>query len=177
MADVSDDDTFTFIPAKTRLTPFDRRLRELRELQERHEELSTQPDKERRLAELEYQIREAKKRFEEETRRDGDEGWRRRRDVDSWRAGEGRESRNASRRKVRAKPNENLSHLTAAEKEERKRGQRADRNFVKRREANGASASDIQAELIVRQQQRNSMRQAESEEVNQKMSDPTFGMF
>jgi len=166
MADVSDDDTFTFIPAQIRLTPFDRRLKELRELLEQHEELSKQPNSERRLAVLEYRIRKAKERFEEEKRRDGDDGWRRRRDVDSWRSGEGRELRNSSRRKVRDKPNEDLSHMTDEQKEERKRDQRADGNFVKRREAKGAAAADIQAELIVRQQQGNPMT-----------NDPTFGMF
>ncbi|TNM60547.1 hypothetical protein [Aliirhizobium smilacinae] len=177
MADASDDDTFTFIPPQIRLTPFDRRLRELRELQERYEELARQPNKERRLAELKYQIREAKKRFEEEKRRDGDENWRRRRDVDSWRSGEGRELRNSSRRKVRDKPNEDLSHMTDEQKEERKRDQRADGNFVKRREAKGVAVANIQAELIVRQQQRNSMRQAALETENPMTSDPYFGMF
>lgn len=98
MADNSDDDTFTFIPAQIRLTPFDRRLKELRELQAQYEELSKQPNRERRLAGLGYQILKAKERFEEEKRRDGDDVWRRRRDVDDWRAGEGRELRNASRR-------------------------------------------------------------------------------
>lgn len=177
MADVSDDDTFTFIPPQIRLTPFDRRRQELRALQEKYEELSEQPNRERQLAALDYLVRRAKERFEEENKRGLDDGWRRRREVDSWRSGEGRELRNSSRRKVRDKPNEDLSHMTDEQKEERKRDQRADGNFVKRREAKGAAAADIQAELIVRQQQRNSMRRAAAEAGNPMTSDPTFGMF
>ena len=44
MADYSHDDTFTFIPAQIRLTPFDHRLKELRELQEKHEQLLAAPN-------------------------------------------------------------------------------------------------------------------------------------
>ncbi len=177
MADDSNDDTFTFIPPQIKLTPFDRRLKELRELQEKHEQLSKQPNKERRLAEVEYQLRNAKDKFEEEKRRDGDEAWRKRRGIDSWRSGEGREARNASRRKVRAKPNEDLSHMTDEQKKEHKRDQRADSNFIKRREASGASAADIQAELAARQQRRANNRQAVSDAGNDMAAHPDFGMF
>jgi hypothetical protein len=177
MADVSDDDTFTFIPAQIRLTPFDRRLRELRDLEVKYEELSKHPNNERRLAGLRYQIRKAKERFEEEKRRDADDGWRQRRNTDAWRAGEGREIRNASRRKVRSKPNEDLSHLTANQKEERKRDQRADLNFEKRQTANGVSEPDIQAALALRRQQRARERSASAETENAMLSVPTFGMF
>ncbi|KSV61486.1 hypothetical protein N185_10710 [Sinorhizobium sp. GW3] len=177
MAIMNDDDTCVFIPAEIKLTPFDRRQQELRALQEKYDELSKQPKRERQLAELDFLIRRAKERFAEENRRGVDDGWRRRREVDSWRSGEGREARNSSRRKVRDKPNEDLSHMTDAQKEERKRDQRADANFVKRRAAKGVAASDIQAELTVRQQQRDGMRAAAAVAGSPMTSNPTFGMF
>lgn len=177
MADLSDDDIVTFIPAQIRLTPFDRRQKELRELLEQHEELSKQLNNERRLVVLEYRIQKARERLDEEKRRDGDDGWRRRRDVDSWRAGEGRELRNASRRAVRAHPNENLSHMTPEEKDRHKRDQRADANFKKRQIAKGVTEPAIQAALALRRQQRACERLAATEAENSMLRDPTFGMF
>lgn len=177
MAEVSDDDTFTFIPAQIRLTPYDRRLRELQDLEEKYEELSKHPNNERRLAGLGYQVRKAKERFEEEKRRDADDGWRQRRNTDAWRAGEGREIRNASRRKVRSKPNEDLSHLSAEQKDERKRGQRADANFIKRRVEEGMSEADIQIALASRQQERTAKRATKSQVEQSLAENPAYGMF
>ncbi|WHA42961.1 hypothetical protein [Agrobacterium larrymoorei] len=177
MEDVSDDDTFTFIPAQVRLTPYDRRLRELRIWEERYDELAKHPNNERRLAGLGYKVREAKKRFEEEKRRDADDGWRQRRNVDVWRAGEGREIRNASRRKVRSKPNEDLSHLTAEQKKARARGQRADANFIKRRTREGMSEADIEVALELRRRERIA-KLATKSLVDRPLADnPGYGMF
>ncbi len=177
MVDVSEDDTCTFIPQQIRLTPYDRRMQELRSLRDKYDEVSKQPNKERQLAQLAYLIRRAEERLEEEMRRDGDDGWRRRRDIDRWRSGDGRESRNASRRKVRSEPNEDLSHMTPEQKEQRKRDQRADANFIKRQEAKGLAASDIQARLLLRQEQRESKRGAAADSESAMTRNSAFGMF
>lgn len=154
MENLNDGDTYVFEPAVIKLTPYDRRLKELRELQDRREELLTYPDSQRRVAELDYQIKRAEERFEMEKKRSIDDSWRRRRDIDEWRSRGGRELRNASRRKVRNKPNEDLSHLSPEQKLDRKRIQRSDANFVKRKRKAGVPAFDIQAALLDRQLRR-----------------------
>ncbi|MGO7050596.1 hypothetical protein [Rhizobium leguminosarum] len=176
MENRNDDDAYAFIPATIKLTPYDRRLRELRSLREKRE-LAISSNDHRRMAELDYQIKKAEERLEEEKRRDADEKWRRLRDIDDWRSRNGRASRNAGRRKVRNKPNEDLSHMTPAQKEERKRDQRADANFIKRQEAKGVAASDIQVWLMLRQQERDRKRGAAAEAECGMASNPTFGMF
>lgn len=158
MENLNDDDTYVFEPAAIRLTPYDRRLKELRDLQDKREELLGYPDSPRRIAELDYLIQKAQKRFDTEKKRSTDDEWRRRRDTDDWRSRDGRELRNASRRKVRSKPNENLSHLTSEQKEQRKRDQRSDANFIKRREQDGMPQDNIQAALLLRQQERGAKR-------------------
>jgi len=177
MENLNDDDSYVFEPAIIKFTPFDRRLKELRDLQEKREVLLTQPDNQRQLAVLDYQIRNAQDRFDTEQKRDADDAWRRRRDIDDWRSREGREIRNASRRKVRSKPNEDLSHLTPEQKEERKRAQRADANFIKRRREEGMPEADIQAALALRQQERDAKRNATADVERQLATNPTFGMF
>ncbi|NEJ21114.1 hypothetical protein GR247_13160 [Rhizobium leguminosarum] len=176
MENPNDDDVYVFTPATIKLTPYDRRLRELRALREQRE-LSISSSNQRRMAELDYQIKKAEERLEKEKRRDADEKWRRLRDIDDWRSRNGRASRNASRRKVRNEPNEDLSHMTPEQKEERKRDQRADANFIKRQEAKGVAASDIQVRLMLRQQERDSKRGAVAEAESGMARNPTFGMF
>ncbi|EYR81962.1 hypothetical protein [Shinella sp. DD12] len=177
MENLNDDDTYVFEPAVINLTPYDRRRQELRVLQEKRDELLTHPESQRRIAELDYQIKKAEDRFEKEKKRSTDDSWRRRRDIDDWRSRGGREIRNASRRKVRIKPNEDLSHLTPEQKEERKRDQRADANFIKRREQEGMSEANIQVALLRRQQERDARRNAMGEAERQLATNPTYGMF
>lgn len=177
MENLNDDDTCVFEPAVVKLTPYDRRRLELRALQEKRDELLTHPGNDRRIAELGYQIENAVQRFEKEKRRSTDDDWRRLRDIDDWRSRSGRELRNASRRKVRSKPNEDLSHLTNEQKIERKRFQRADANFCRRLEKKGLSQADIQAALLVRQQQRDTKRDAEADIERQLATNPAYGMF
>ncbi|MGK9053119.1 hypothetical protein [Neorhizobium petrolearium] len=173
MENPNDDGTYVFEPAVIKLTPYDRRLKELRDLQAKREVLLTQPDNQRQLAALDYKLQEAQKRFDKETKRSTDDAWRWRRNIDAWRAGEGRERRNESRRKVRTVANEDCSHLTPKQKEDRKRGQRADRNFIKRRTEEGMSEADIQIALALRQQAR-AAKIAAQEPLNE---NPAFGMF
>lgn len=177
MENLNDDDSYVFEPAIIKLTPFDRRLKELRELQEKREVLLEKPDHERQLATLDYMIQVAQKRFDKETKRGSDDAWRRRRDIDDWRSREGRELRNASRRKVRSKPNEDLSHLSAEQKEERKRGQRADANFIKRRMEEGMSDAEIQIALALRQQERAAKLATKSPVEQPLAQNPAYGMF
>lgn len=177
MENLNDDDSYVFEPALIKFTPFDRRLKELRDLQEKRAVLLTQPDNQRQLAVLDYRIRNAQDRFDTEKKRDADDAWRRRRDIDDWRSREGREIRNASRRKVRSKPNEDLSPLTPEQKKEHKRAQRADANFIKRQKAKGLAAFDIQAGLLLRQQQRESKRVAATEAESAMARNPGFGIF
>jgi len=177
MENLNDDDTYVFEPVVIKLTPYDRRRQELRALQEKRDKLLTHPESQRRIAELDYQIKKAEDRFEKEKKRGTDDSWRRRRDIDDWRSQDGRELRNASRRKVRSKPNEDLSHLSPEQKEERKRDQRADANFIERQKAKGLAASDIQAGLLLRQQQRENKRLAVAEAENAMARNPAFGIF
>lgn len=177
MENLNDDDSYVFEPAVIKLTSYDRRLKELRDLQDKREALLIRPDSQRRIAGLDRQIKNAEERLEKEKKRSTDDAWRRRRDIDDWRSRGGREIRNASRRKVRIKPNEDLSHLTPEQKEERKRDQRADANFIKRQKAKGLAAFDIQAGLLLRQQQRESKRVAATEAESAMARNPAFGIF
>jgi hypothetical protein len=154
MENLSDDDTYVVERAPIKLTAYDRRLKEFRDLSEKRDELASHPDSHRRMAQLNLLIEQAQKRLEIEKERSTDDAWRRRRDIDDWRSRDGKELRNAGRRKVRRKPNEDLLHLTLPEKEQRKRDQRADANFIKRKEREGMSEANIQAALLLRQQQR-----------------------
>lgn len=177
MENLNDDVTYVFEPAVVRLTPYDRRIRKLRALKEKRDELLKRPDDQRRVAQLDYLIKEAEERFEKEKKRDADDGWRRLRDIDNWRSRGGKELRNANRRRVRVKPNEDLSHLTAEQKEQRKRDQRADANFIKRQQAKGLAVSDIQAGILLRQQQRERKRVAATEAESATARNPAFGIF
>ncbi|MUO79699.1 hypothetical protein GOZ78_17830 [Agrobacterium vitis] len=177
MENPSDDDTYVLERAAIKLTAYDRRLKELRDLQEKRSALLTHPDSQRRIAQLDLLIEHAQKRFDTESKRSTDDAWRRRRDIDDWRSRDGRELRNASRRKVRSTPNEDLSHLTPEEKVQRKRGQRADANFIKRKEQEGMPQADIQAALLLRQQERAVKRMASKEMDHDPATNPAYGMF
>lgn len=177
MQNLEDDDIYVFEPAVIKLTPYDRRRQELRELQEKRDEVSTLPNSQRRLAGLEYKIEEAQRRFEEEQQRATDDSWRRLRDIDDWRSRDGRELRNTSRRKVRSMPNDDLSDLTKEQKDRRKGFQRADANFIARNKLKGVSEAEIQAGLLLRQQKRE-IKQAAADEAESALSvNPTYGMF
>lgn len=177
MENLNDDDSYVFEPAIIKLTHYDRRLKKLRDLQEKREVLLEKPDHERQRATLDYMIQDAQKQFDKEKKRSIDDAWRRRRDIDDWRSREGRELRNASRRKVRSKPNEDLSHLTAEQKAEHKRGQRADANFIKRRTEEGMSKADIQVALELRRRAR-AAKLATKLPVEQPLAqNPAYGMF
>lgn len=175
MENLNDDDTYMVERAPIKLTPYDRRLKEFRDLSEKRNELASHPDSQRRIAQLDLLIEQAQKRLEIEKERSTDDAWRRRRDIDDWRSRDGKDLRNASRRKVRSKPNEDLSHLTPSEKEQRKRDQRADANFIKRRELEGMSAADINTALLQRQQERVGKRMAS--DTHDLGTNPDYGIF
>jgi hypothetical protein len=175
MENLNDDDTYVVERAPIKLTPYDRRLKEFRDLSEKRNELASHPDSQRRIAQLDLLMEQAQKRLEIEKERSIDDAWRRRRDIDDWRSRDGKELRNASRRKVRNKPNEDLSHFTTSEKEQRKRDQCADANFIKRRELEGMSVADINAALLQRQQERVAKRMAS--DTHDLGTNPDYGMF
>lgn len=175
MVNLSDDDTYVVERAAIKLTPYDLRLKELRDLQAKRDALLIHPESRRQIAQLDVSIERAQERFELEKARATDDTWRRLRDIDDWRSRDGRELRNASRRKVRSKPNEDLSHLTPSEKAQHKRDQRADANFIKRRKLEGMSTADINAALLQRQQERVAMRMAS--DTHDVRTNPDYGMF
>ena len=175
MENLNNDDSYVFERLPIRLTAYDRRLKELRELKQKREALLARPDSMRRIAEVNLLIERAQAGLDAEVKRSSDDTWRRLRDIDDWRSRDGKELRNARRRKVRSKPNEDLSHLTPSEKEQHKRDQRADANFIKRRELDGMSAADINAALLQRQQERVAKRMAS--DTHDLGTNPDYGVF
>ena len=110
-----DDDDEGPIWDPINLTTYDRRLKELRELQGKRDAIAAAGDlsdrDQRRLLVLAWQIGKAQKRFDLEGERARDDDWRIRRAIDEWRGGIGREPYNSSRRKVRFLPNADLSKV------------------------------------------------------------------
>lgn len=89
MENLNDDDTYMVERAPIKLTPYDRRLKEFRDLSEKRNELASHPDSQRRIAQLDLLIEQARKRLEIEKQRSTDDAWRRRRDIDDWRSRDG----------------------------------------------------------------------------------------
>jgi hypothetical protein len=131
-----EDDDEGPIWEQIKLTPYDRRLAELRELQGKRDAIAAngdlRDDDRRRLLVLDWQIGKAQKRFDLEGERARDDDWRTRRAVDEWRGGIGRELYNSSRRKVRIMPNVDLSKMSPDEKAQYERDRRSDANWMKR---------------------------------------------
>ena len=175
-----DSPTCEIINEPVKFTAYDRRRAELREAAEKRDAIAALPKRtqaeEIQLIVLEDQVTKAKKRFDQEVKRGADDAWRRWRDIDSWRAGIGQEEYNEGRRKVRKKPNEDLSNLSADQKEQRKKDQRADANWTKARVEKGWTEDQITAALAVRVEARLASRLPVPD--NSEMErDPTYGMF
>lgn len=177
----ADDDGPIWEPVK--LTPYDRRRIELRDLEAKRDAIQSKgaltSDDQRRLALLAPLIDKAQARFDREGERARDDTFRKRRGIDEWRAGAGREEYNAKRR-TRDTPNADLSDLTPEQKKRRKLDQVADNRWMKRCRNNGWPEQRIQAELMVRVRQREEERAekvAEDTEEAAMRDDPNFGMF
>lgn len=150
-----------------KLTAYDRRRNELRELEAKRDAILAKAEitaeDRARLVKLSPLIESAKIRFDREGERAKDDLWRKRRSIDEWRAGEGREQRNQSRRKVRAEPNADLSELTPEQKKQRKLDQTADSRWLKRCRDKGWSEAKTQAELAARIRAREAKRADKAE--------------
>lgn len=166
-----------------KLTAYDRRRNELRELEAKRDAIKSKAEltaeDQTRLAVLAPLIDKAQARFEREGKLALDDTYRKRRGIDDWRAGAGRDEYNAKRRN-RGEPNADLSELTPDQKKRRKQDQTNDGKWMKRCRVDGWPEARIQAELVVRIRQREADRadtaQIADDEAEMK-ADPNFGMF
>lgn len=149
---------------EVKLTAYDRRRNELRELEARRDAIQSKGelgDRDRQtLAALAPLIDKAQARFESEGKRALDDTYRKRRGIDDWRAGAGRDEYNAKRRD-RGEPNADLSELTPEQKKRRKQDQTNDTRWMNRCRVDGWPEARIQAELVVRIRQREAERAAQ----------------
>lgn len=160
----SDGESYEVIYDTPRLTPYDRRFTELRSLQQKREDLLSNPvmsgRSQMRVAILTWQIGVANERFKIETARAVDEQWRTRRSIDEWRGGEGRDEYNASRRRVRAAPNTDTSNMTPEQKVQHGRDRRSDANWLKRCRDKGMPEEEVAAAFTERLEARKRERAA-----------------
>ncbi len=146
-----DETNYEIIRDPVRLTAYDRRRRDVRALEDQRDQVLAQPESEVRkkhLVSIEAKIALAQKRVKREHEKSLDDSWRRRQNIDAWRAGEGQPIYNSGRRKVRVKPNTERSVLAAMTEEERKQhdnDRKSDAKWLKRRKTEGMSEADIAA--------------------------------
>lgn len=147
--ELDDDDDEGPFWEPTRPTPYDKRFTELRKLQSKRDAISgtgdLSDDDQRRLVVLAWLIEKAQKRFDIEIERGKDDEWRRRRNIDEWRAGIGQSEYNTSRRTVRIFPNASLSQMSPDEKLQYEKDRRSDANWLKRRRDKGMTEATIVA--------------------------------
>jgi hypothetical protein len=181
----SQDDDEGPIWEPVKLTPFDRRRKELRELEAKRDAILAKQDKtdddKRRLVVLAPLITKAQERFDREAKRGMDDLWRKRRGIDEWRESEaGREAYNSSRRKVRVTPNADLSQMTPEAKALHEKDMASDRVWRSRCRKAGWPENKIQAELVVRirarDTKRNAQLQVDTDEAKMK-ANPNWAMF
>ncbi len=83
-----------------------------------------------------------------------DDGFRKLRGIDQWRAGAGREERNESRRRVRPAANTRLTDLSEEDRAEHERALASNRKWVSRKRADGWTQDQIAAGLAKRHAKR-----------------------
>lgn len=111
-------------------TPYERAFQQLREAEAALAATAIDdPSRNELLAE----VARARRTMRTEAERAVDENWQGRRKTDEWRAGEGRDTYNAIRRKVRDRPNTPRAVLAAMTPEERKEHEREKDRERKRR--------------------------------------------
>ncbi|WP_439559893.1 hypothetical protein [Roseinatronobacter sp.] len=163
-----DDDDEGPIYDEVKLTAYDRRRMELRELEAKRDAIMAQDEisdsDQTRLAKLAPLISRAQERFDRESKRAQDDAWRKRRSIDAWRSDAGREEYNASRRKVRDHANTDLSDMTAQEKAQYKRDQKADANWFRRQREKGLNEAVITAAYAKRLEIRKQERETKAKE-------------
>lgn len=144
-----DDDTYEVIRDTPKSsTPYGRAFRRLRELEAQREKAIPGSDEYHALS---GPLAEAKRRFKIEGKRALDDEWRKRHGTDEWRTGVGRDEYNASRRKVRDKPNARLADMSPEERKQHKQDQDADRKYIRRTKAalrvKGLSDNEIEVAI------------------------------
>ncbi|MBY0136903.1 hypothetical protein [Paracoccus yeei] len=160
---------------EVKLTRYDVASRRWRELTAKRAALPPDHDP-RKAAALDQQIktaRDAVKRAESDVSR-------RQESIDEWRSGAGREEYNASRRKVRAKPNADLSSLTPEQQAQQARDRRSDANWLKPRRDAGIPEVQIQAEFAIRIRDREAVRATAATEQDEQAAMealPGYGLF
>ena len=166
-----------------KLTAYDRRRNELRELEAKRDAIQTKteltPEDQTRLAVLAPLIDKAQARFEREGKRALDDTYRKRRGIDDWRAGAGRDEYNAKRRKVRQHQNADLAEMTDDQKAQYERDRRSDANWFKRQRDNDVSEAAITAAYAVRIGERDAERAAKINDdaaEAEMRANPNFGM-
>lgn len=181
--DEYEDDEGRIWPA-VKLTPYDKRRNELRELEEQRAAITAKvelDDTDRQaLAVLVPKIAKAQERFEREGQRAKDDTYRKRRSIDAYRAGDGREEYNAKRRKVRHHENADLSGMTAEQKAQYEKDRRSDANWFKRQRDNEVSEAAITAAYAQRLEARRKERADKAQIINDEATmraDPMFGKF
>jgi hypothetical protein len=181
----SQDDDEGQIWEPVKLTPYDRRRQELRELEAKRDAILAKQDRtdddQRRLAALAPLITKAQARFDREAKRGMDALWRKRRGIDEWRESEaGRETYNSSRRKVRVSPNAAPRKMTPETKAQHDKDMASDRVWRSRCRKAGWPEDRIQAELVVRIRDRDAKRNAQAQDDAEEAAMralPGFGAF
>lgn len=138
------------IYAEPQLTPYDKARLDVAACKAQLDELE--------LGTEEYhaamrELGNAKRTLKTEVYRGSDDGWRKRRAIDVHRSGNGREEYNASRRK-RHTPNKQLTKMTAEQKENHRKAQKAENAWINRMKRNGWSDEQITAGMAKRQAKR-----------------------
>lgn len=131
---------------KVRYTPWDRAKEKLRLADEKLSG-TVEGTTEHAIAKRKYD--EALRKFRIEEQRDSDPKWRALRSNDIWRAGEGKEVFNKSRRKVRDNPNMDLSGLTPEQKRQRELEQDRVRKAIKREAERVAKAAALNGGPVI----------------------------
>ncbi|SUZ34031.1 hypothetical protein ROE7235_03812 [Roseibaca ekhonensis] len=110
-SEYDDEDEDGRIWPRVIMTPYDRRLKELRDLEAKRDRVLSETERSSAapalLAGLELLVSQAQERFDNERKHADSEIGRRRYRIDHWRSHEGRDDYNSSRRKKREKPNVN----------------------------------------------------------------------
>jgi hypothetical protein len=163
--ELNDEDDCVVIRDPVKLTAYDRSRENLRSLETKRDALAAlalpTPEDQKRLATIERQVENARKRFAEEAKRGLDDVWRKRRGIDEWRkTEEGKTQRNESRRRVRSKPNEDLSGMTPEQRKQHENDLDADNKWMKRQRKKSVPEAEILAALAERVEKRNSKRAA-----------------
>jgi hypothetical protein len=142
---------------RVKLTPYDKKRIALRDLEAKRDAITAKGDLTNEDRPL---IEKAQALFDREGQRAKDDVYRKRRAIDEWRGGEGREEYNAGRRD-RPEPNADLSGLTPEQKKQRKQDQTNDSRWGNRKRADGWPEPRIQAQLAAR------IRHREAERIKQ----------